>query len=107
GAAGAYRRIELLEHTARRRDVAGRADEAHLVAARVRVDAELLLEDAQRAIALPIEMGGRLVVFEDERLARGGGCVSGQKRSPRASTLRRQEHGAVVATRVIVGSPPG
>lgn len=41
------------------------------------IDTELLLQDPKRPVALPIELGGRVVVFEDETLA-GAGLVLGQ-----------------------------
>jgi len=43
----------------------------------VRIDPELLLEDPQRAIALAIKDGRRLIVVEDQGLP-GGGSVPGQ-----------------------------
>ena len=69
--------VELFEDLLGETDLDRRADEPDLVAARPRVDPELLLDDAKRPVALAVEGGGGLVVVEDQRLT-GGGSGAGQ-----------------------------
>ena len=70
--AAAQHSIELLEHAPRQLDLRLAADQAHLVAARTRVDSELALEDAQVPVAFAIERGRSGVVVEDQGAAGRG-----------------------------------
>jgi sugar phosphate isomerase/epimerase len=54
----------------------------------VRIDPELLFEDAERAIALAVELGGRVVVVEDQGLT-GAGLLLGQRASEGATASIR------------------
>jgi hypothetical protein len=79
-------RVELVENLAGDCDIRLRTHQANLVAARVRPDTELLLENLQRAIPRTVQLGGQQVVVEDEALpglclgarsvSRGSGCSS-------------------------------
>jgi hypothetical protein len=69
--------VELLEGLATHAHLLLVSDETHLVPARARFEAELLFEDAECVLALPVERSGQLVVIEDEGLA-SAGVVSGQ-----------------------------
>jgi hypothetical protein len=77
GVSPAQDAVELFENLLGVTDLDRRADQANLITARARVDAELLFEDAEGPIAVAVESGSCVVVVEDQRLT-GGGGVSGQ-----------------------------
>ncbi len=69
--------VELLERLAAHAHLLLIADQPHLVSAGARLDAQLLLEDAERVLPVPVERSGQLIVVEDQGLA-SAGVVSGQ-----------------------------
>jgi hypothetical protein len=77
GVSPAQDAVELFENLLGVADLDRRADQANLITASARVDAELLFEDAEGPITVAVESGSCVVVVEDQRLT-GGGGVSGQ-----------------------------
>jgi hypothetical protein len=69
--------VELFERLATDTHLLLVADQPHLVSAGASLDAELLLENAESTLAVPVERSGHLVVIEDQGLA-SAGIVSGQ-----------------------------
>jgi hypothetical protein len=70
-------RVQFFEHLPRNPNPLGIAEEANLIAARAGIDAQVRFQDSQGAVTLAIELGGCVVVVEDERLA-GSGVLVGQ-----------------------------
>jgi hypothetical protein len=70
---GLQQAVEVFEHTTRDFHLGLRADQTNLVAPGVRVDAELLLQDAKSPVPLAVELGRGAVVIEDQGLAGAGG----------------------------------
>ena len=73
----ANQHVEIFERLATDTHLLLVADQPHLVSAGARLDAKLLLEDAESALAVPVERSSHLVVVEDQGLA-SAGVVSGQ-----------------------------
>jgi len=77
---GAQRSVQLLEYLPGDPYLVRRTDQSHLVAPSARRDSEFLLQNAEGAVPFSVELGGGLVVVEDEGLSRGG-VVLGQEGS--------------------------
>jgi hypothetical protein len=86
--------VELLEYVARNLDGLLVTGEPHLVAAGVRLDAQLLLEQAEIALGIAVELGGCQVVVEGKRVT-GIGLYVAQLAAPRFSSPGREEHDLV------------
>jgi hypothetical protein len=70
--AGTQLGVELFEHLSSNAHLLLGSEQANLVAPGVGSHLKLLLQDAERAVAFSVELGGGMVVIEDEGLTDGG-----------------------------------